>query len=628
MKRLALAVAAALVLLSLAFALLLGALDRALLDGPFARLLSARFHRQIRFESLQANLLSFDPTLTVRGLVIDNPAALGGGHLAEVRWLHLSFYRAALWHGSFRLRTIAADGVDLHLIRIRPGENNWTFSTSPGSGPAFEPFRGVTRLSISDGHVDIRDHGRKLVIAGPFGQDTTGSLPFHLAGSGTLAGFPVAIALRGGPLHGSAVGQSWPLIARIIDGATRVDAHGTTGDAFSVSIFDLAIAARGPNIADLGYLFHLSAPNSMPYQLRAHGQSDGEHFAFSGMSGVVGHSDVRGWIRSDHSQARKQIRAAVISNVLDRNDVEALLAPVPSRAMARAMPGAVKVTANSRWLLPDAPFGLTRIRSTDFDITVRAGSVANFALPLHNLSTGVRLNQGVLHFDRFASELYGGRLTGAASLDARDDLPRLVVTGRLRHARLIRTAAGNALGANAALNLSFDVHGPGRSVHEAAGRATGTVAMRMSGGVVPRRAGWIMGGDLLRAIGASDRMKNGLPLTCAAIDLSGSGGPFSVRRFKVQTPLGFATGSGIVDFGREEMRILMQGHPSQQRLFQISTPLQIEGPLQKPVLTILPGGHARKLGLKGKFGIVLSPVASLLPLGQDKLPAASTSVSC
>ena len=313
-----LAIAALLALLGLAFVLVLGALDRGMLDGMFARMLSARFHRQIRFDGLQTRLLSADPGLTVQGVTIDNPARLHGGHLAEVRWLHLSVDRGALWHGSFRLRTIAARGVSLHLVRFGPMDNNWTFSSSPGSGPAFEPLRGVSSLSITDSRIDMRDYGRQLQIAGVFGQDATGVLPFHLAGKGTLAGYPVSAALRSGPLHGSAVGRPWPFTAGIVDGATTADAHGTSGDAFEVDAFDLVIAVKGPNLADLGYLFRLIVPNSPPYRLRAHGWSDGTLFAFTNLSGVVGHSDVRGWISSDHSQARRRIRAAFVSRRLDR----------------------------------------------------------------------------------------------------------------------------------------------------------------------------------------------------------------------------------------------------------------------------------------------------------------------
>jgi uncharacterized protein involved in outer membrane biogenesis len=625
--RVAVAIGALLLVLACAFALLLAALDAHQLDGLFARLVSARLHRPVRFATLDAHLLSRDPHITVRGLVIDNPPRLHGGHLAEADWLRVGLDGAALWHGSLRLRTVAARGLHLHLIRFGPRNNNWTFTTSPGTGPAFEPLRSVERLVIADGRIDIKDLGRQLEVAGSFRHDASGARPVHMAGAGTLAGFPVSVRLQGGQLHGAGVGPPWPFAARIVDGDTMVDANGTSGDAFNFGSFDLAIAAQGPNLADLGYLFHFIVPNSAPYRLRMQGRSDGSLFDFSGLSGIVGRSDVTGWIRSDHGQARRQIRAGFALGLLDRTDIEALLAPIPTRALARRTSGAVRVAGTGRWLLPDAPFGLDRMRMADFSVAIRAQALGGFALPLRNLATSVTLQQGLLRFTPFTSDLYGGRLVGAGSLNARQDVPRLTVQGRLRDARLAQTPMGNALGPNARLDLTMKVQGRGRSIHDAAGNAAGTIGLHATGAMIPRRAAWIMGGDLLRALGASGKAAT-VPVSCAAIDLGGSGGPFAVRGFRIESPLGTASGSGSVDFGQERMTILLQGHPSEKRLFQVATPLRIAGPLMAPVLTVLPGDHARKLGLKGKLGVALSPIVGILPLGHDKPKAASTNVGC
>jgi uncharacterized protein involved in outer membrane biogenesis len=607
---------------------LLALIDSGALDQSVARYASMRLHRNIRFAGLDARLVSFHPSLTFRGLIVDNPSQLHGGYLAKADVLRLWLDPWALWHASVRLRDVSADGLDLHLIRFAPRINNWTFSSSPGNGPAFEPLRGVRAFQITNGHIDLVDHGRDLHFVGHFKMAPAGKMPFALRGNGTMARYPITANIVGGPIHGVAVGRPWPLSASMTDGATQVHANGTSGDAFNLTGFDFALQASGPNLADLGYLFHLLVPNSAPYRLEANAHTDGTHYLFNNITGVLGASVIRGEIRSDHGEARRRIDARFNAQTLTRADIETLLAPIPPRVRARSTSGAVQASGTGRWLLPDAPFGLARLRAADFTISLTAAHVSGFALPLEQLETDIELDNGSLRFTRFRSRLYGGFLEANASLDGRRDVPRLAMIAKARGVRLIETPIGQALGPNARTDFSVDVKGDGRSVHEAAGRATGLIDIRATGAVLPRRAAWILGGDLLRAVGASASSNNGAPITCAAMTLQSSGSPFEVRRFRLSSPLGSAVASGTVDLGAERMHILLQGRPAQKRLFQVATPILLDGPLARPTARLLPSDHARKLGLTGKVGVLLSPLAGLIPMGHNPPSGASTNIGC
>jgi len=592
-------------------AILLQGADSGDLNGFFQRRIEAQLHRRVAIGVIQLQLLSRDPTIDVRNLVIANPEWLHGGNLAEVDRLVAHVELAPVLAGRLRVRAIAVTGLRLHLLRFAPSRNNWTFSSGPGNGPAFAPLAPTQSLSITQARVDILDYGRRLFLAGPFRHAPQGARPFAFQSQGSLGGFPVSLEATGGQLNGPGVGPAWPFHAHLVDAATTVDAQGVAAQPFDLGRYDLGLAASGPNLADLGYLFDLAMPNSAPYVLRFRARSDGRHFGFTNLRGAIGTSDVTGSINSDHSAARRSLTGWFRSKTLARADIDALLSPIPSRAVARAASGAVKGAATGRWLLPDAPFGLTRLRANDFDFIVEANRTAGYALPFRNLRTRIVTSAGVLRFPLFAADVYLGRLTGRGSLDGRSAIPTLSVHARLSRAHL--AAIGMAQPPNAAIDLAIDLSGSGISVHEAASRARGTASIFLTGGVLPHRAGWVLGGDLLRAIGGGSS-RTTLPISCTTASLRADGdGLLSVTALGMQTPVGITRGSGSLDLGRERLDFKLQGQPADKHALQFVTPVRIAGPLLRPQVTVLPGRGARALGLRGTLGLVLTPLAGLLP---------------
>jgi AsmA family protein len=611
-----------------AVGILLGLADRGLFDARIARWASARLHRPVRIGGLRLHLLARDPTITLDHLEIGNPAWLHGGDLVKIDTLTAHVEPGWLLAGRLRARTIVAKGVQLHLIRFAPRRNNWTLTDHPRPGPAFAPLATTQALIIDDAHVDVRDYGRDLFLSGPFRHLAAGARPFSFRAEGQLKGFPVSLALRGGQLNGPGVGPAWPFHAQLRDAVTWLDAQGVSGQPFDLGSYDLGLTAHGPNLADLGYLFRFSMPNSAPYAIRLRARSDGDHFGFSNLQGVMGRSDLSGWIQSDHSRDHRRIRAAFRLAQLDRSDVDALLSEIPPREKARAVSGAVKGVATGRWLLPDAPFGLARIRASDFDFTIHAARMSGYPLPLRTVSTRIVSTGGRLRVPAFRASLYGGAVTGSGQLDARTDTPHLSVEGRLQAAKL--AAIGFRQPSSAELTAEIRMAGTGLSVHDAAGHASGTATMRVTGATMPRRAGWILAGDLLRAIanpGARDAPAE-IPIGCAAASFQSTGsGIFQLTGLGVESPLGHAQGTGAVDLGQETVAMILQGQPNRKRLLQLTTPVRLAGPLLHPSVSLLPGGGARALGLKGAIGVGLTPIAGLLPI-KDKALRFAPMIAC
>lgn len=587
-------------LLLLLFALALATLalvDRGWLDGPIARTASFKLGRTVRFRHLQTHLLTHDPEVRIEGLTIGNPDWISQDNLAEIGALtvHLRFWPMLV--GRAQVTALTLDGPVLHLVRLGPRRNNWKMGHGGGGGPAFAPLRGVGAFSIADGRITFSDYGRHLFVAGRFAQVPDGSLPFTMTGSGTLKGGPISFHARGGPLHGKAVGKPYPFMVDLIDGLTVLHARGTSGDAFDLRKYALNVSAHGPNLADIGYIFSLITPNSAPYRLTTQASSDGVHLRFDALDAHMGASRIKGRIWSDHSTARREVRGDFVAPILARQDINAMLASVPARNVASTQSGAVQPGPRSRWLLSDAPISLRRLRGADFDFRIHVGTLTGYALPLSNIATRIDLDHGLLDFPYFNARLYSGKVAGSGGIDGTQATPALRARIALTGARLAEIGQAAPSPTPGRLDLRFDLAGVGDSLHAAASTATGSLALSVAGASVPKKAAWILGGDLLRAAlggGHSD-----MPQRCASAEFKGKGGVLRLQVLAIGTDLGTASGTGSIDLGTERVALIVQGQPSRRRLFQIAAPVRIEGPWTKPVIKVLVGHDARKLGLTG-----------------------------
>jgi uncharacterized protein involved in outer membrane biogenesis len=513
----------------------------------------------------------------------------------------------------------------LHLIRLRDGRNNWTLgSDSPGE-PAFAALRGTQTLRISGGELSLDDRTRDLRFAGTFAQDADTRLPFSLHGRGMLQGGGIVLTARGGPLHGASVDRPYPFVARLVDGGLIMRARGTSREPFDFTGYNLVIASQGPNLADFAYLFSLQAPNSAPFSLTLVAQADGPMVSFTSVSGRTGGSDFTGWIRSDQRTRRHKVTAELRSKRWTREDVRAWLSPLPSRGIARTTSGRMAVEPAGAWILSNEAFPVEQLRAIDIDSGVKVASLDGYTLPLRSVRAHVKLDHGRLLIAKLKARLFAGLVSGAVQLDVAGRTPLLGVSGAVRGLDLgrIQTSPSSRLGGR--LDLQMNLRGRGGSIHSAAATAAGKASMRITAGILPRPAAFLLGGDLIRAVGTFGKGRSAVAMRCARASFVGSQGKFFVRDLTMRTAEGATTGHGSLVLGTEQVSLRLDGQPTERRLFQVALPVLVQGSLSHPSVTLLPHPNARKLGLKGKLGVALSPIVALLPLGRGPHAAAGCS---
>lgn len=606
-----------LALLAGAFVALLAIADAGLLDRPIQRWASHRLRRTVTFKKLSMQLLSRHPRVDLEGLSISNPTWMRGGSVADVARLSATFRPSAMLIGSLEPSVIAVDGLSLHLVRVNPNRNNWTFGKPRNGQRAFGFLRSVRRLTVTAGGVDWIDLPRRLRFRASVLHEGGGEMPLRFEGQGELDGVPLGLAARGGPLYGISVDKPYPFVARMIDGATVVDAAGTSGDAFDLTRFRLAINAHGPNLADLGYLFNLRAPNSPPFRLATTAEGDGTRFTFNPLQVRLGGSDVRGWMRSNHTSQRHRATAELWSASWTKEDVRAVLAPIPPRTAARSRSGALPRDRRSRWILPDTAFPIENLRGIDLRARVHVRGVRGYPLPLDHLDAAIDLDNGKLTYSSVRAEIYGGKLAGSATLDVHRPTPVLTVAGAIDGLQLGRIPSRPGTRLSGELAITARLSGAGRSVHEAASNASGTMTVGIRQGAVPPAAAFMLGGDTLKAIRSMGDVRRPIGLDCLSARFSAARGRLVTHSLAIKTGAGDTLGRGMVNLGQESIRFTLFGRPTHPRPFQLAMPILIEGPVTHPKASVLPAPNATKLGLKGKLGVALSPLAALLPLGKQ-----------
>lgn len=589
------------------------AADRGLLDSRIAAVASRRLGRPISFDSLDMHLLRLHPSVDVEGLRVANPEDFGPGAMLTAAHLHVELRAWALIWSHAAVRSLRADGVVLSLVRIGPDHNNWVTPHHRHGLPEFEPLHSLADFQVYDARLRFRDLGRHLDVAGRLAIGR-GAAPLRFTGTGQFLGTPINVSFAGGPLHGDAVGQPYPFAAKLQDGSTHVAASGTSVQPFDLSGYHLKVSSDGPNLADLGYLFHLITPNSRPYRLSALATSANGEVRVDNLAIRTGGSLVSGAIWSDHRQPRRDILADFRASTLQRDDINAILAQIPSHMQARSRTGEIPSIGPSRFVVSDAPLGLARLRATDLDFRIRVDRLLGYPLAFENITARFDIDHGILSMPSFQADLFGGTVRATGRIDARSDLPDINFSTRLRGVSLSSFPGATSTAASGTVDSDLEIAGRGISFHAAAASGRGHLQIALRNLVLPKAAEWMLAGDLIRGASAAfGRAKAQGPVTIAAGPFAGSDGLLLADRASALSVLGRAQGDASVDFQSERFCLLLVGRPARKRLFQVAAPVRIEGPWLRPTVHVLPGDKARALGLHGTLGTILTPIAGLIP---------------
>ncbi len=136
------------------------------------------------------------------------------------------------------------------------------------------------------------------------------------------------------------------------------------------------------------------------------------------------------------------------------------------------------------------------------------------------------------------------------------------------------------------MQARVNITGAGRSVHQIAASANGTVQVQIPHGAIRDSIAELTGIDL-RGLGLwLSKNKREIPLRCAVAEFKAQDGALTAQNLLVDTDAVLITGEGQIHLDSEALDLVVRGHPKSVRLFRLRTPVLMRGTLSHPAVSI------------------------------------------
>jgi uncharacterized protein involved in outer membrane biogenesis len=570
------------------------------LRDPVIRYVAGHSQRQIRVDGrFQAVLFSLHPRIVADEVTIGNPPWMPPGQTAEIGHLELTYDLIP----DFRLRAVVLERATLHLARQENGHSNWQ-SRPPGSGRGTGPPL-IHSLRMPNARVFYDDARRRLKFDGTITAqdlpDGGAAPPLRIEGAGQLNGRPAHFALNCDPLASVARNHPYRFDFMEASSATLLTGKGEVPKPFDFNYLDLAFESTGADMKDLYFLTGLGLPETGQYHLNGHFNRDDLHLEFNGLQARSGQSDMHGKIVVDTSRdaAPSHTHADLRSKLLRMSDLGAQAA---GRAPASDKKGR---------LLPDTPLHLQGARRFIAESEFHADTLEVGHTPVRDFATRVKINLGTIEMAPLSGTVRDGKISGGVKVDVREDVPRADVDLRVAHMKLLAPTEGKPPPVEGPLQGRIALQGKGKSLHDLAANATGTVTAVLPRGALRSSLAELAGFDLrgLGLMASGNKGDTGIRCGIASFDVKD--GTMTSQRLLLDTDPVLITGEGTIDLGSEALDLQLVGRPKHPRL-RVRAPLLVRGTLRHPSFSIEAKKSMAQAGAGIALGVLLTPVAAML----------------
>src|ERR1700676_2633061 len=603
-RRVLASTAAALIAVIAVVAVLSAALDAGYLRGPFVRFLTAHAGRKIQIDgALETHFLSRHPRMTAERVTIGNPPWTPPGVTAEIEKIGLVFQIPGFGH-SFGIQRLEMDAATLHLVRDSRGHANWQ-RTDPDRGPQGDlPL--IRSLSMRRAHVVLDDARGHLQFKGTVSaQDATGTgaaPPLRIEGAGELNGREATFEITADPLASASRRNAYGFAFAERSSGSRLTGSGSLTRAFDFEEIGAPFEASGEDLEDLYFLTGVRLVNTGSYRLSGKGARRGTHTLFSNLTVTSGQSDVQANVSIDSASGPRKFTAEFESRMIRTADLGL-------RAAGREHdPEAERLLLSNAMLNPSA------VRRGDWVVQFRGRRIDVHRVSLHEVSAKMTIDQGVLAVAPLQADVLGGKLTAHLKVDARTDSPASDVDLKLAGVQLGQLDHKDAgpPPAEGALQARVRVRGQGRSIHQVAASANGTVTAVVTHGTIRTSLAELTGIDL-RALGLMlTKNKQETGIRCVVAGLQAHDGILEAQSLIADTDPVLITGEGQLHLDSESLDFKLRGHPKSVRLFRLRAPVLVRGTLIHPAIGIEARKAVAQTAEAVALGVVLTPLAGML----------------
>jgi uncharacterized protein involved in outer membrane biogenesis len=653
---------AALVLLPL---VLLAAAELAgwpFLRQPVQQALERAAHVPVRLDGdFRAHLL-WRPRLVAEALHVGPGAGLALPHLVQARDVTLVWRWSDVWrwrqgHG-LRIEALHAVQVDARLQRLADGRASWqigrpalappaTAASASIAAPSPSAPVGATTsrsrllaslprfgsLVVERGLIELDDQpGRTRVnieLSARDGQPPPQPGAYQARIEGRYRGHPLQLQVgSGSPLPLLEDGAGAPSVAFTLRGRAgeaRLSFDGQAAALIGARRLQGELRLSGPSLGRAGEVLGLTLPATPPFEFGGAVAHAGGLWALKVARARIGRSRLSGEFEYDGRQQPRRLVGRLAGPLLLLSDLgPAVGTPGPT--------GAATPPSSRGRVLPQRRFDLPSLRLMDADVAVAIDQL-DFGTPairpLRPVQARLLLDDAVLQLRDLQAGSGANRVAGWMQLDARsavarwgadlsfdvaelaDWLPALRSPGPRRTVNPSKPLPPYLSGH---LNGRLQVSGQGRSTAEILATLRGRTRLALRDGSMSHLVTEAAGLDLAQGLGLWMRGDQPLPLHCARLDLAITQGVVRPQLALVDNPDSRIRIEGQVDLRSEALALRATVRPKDFSPLSLRTPITVTGTLADPVVGVEGGRLARRLLGAAALGVVVAPVAALLPL--------------
>ncbi|WP_395453187.1 AsmA family protein [Azospirillum melinis] len=598
--------------------------------GFVARRASAALNREVAIDGDLRVHLGNPIRIHLEGLRVANADWAQDRTMAEIRALDASLRPWPLLRGNWELPELKVEGPKLILEKNGKGEANWNFG--PPNAEKAVAKQAVTpdkrgdipvieRLLIADGRIRYRDPTGDIDIDNTINTATgdNDSDTVQLNGKGNFAGKPFTLAVEGGSLlYLRDDPKPYPLKIDAAVGKTKGRIEGSVAEPVKLEGVDLSVALSGNDLAEIFPILGIPTPKTRPYSISGHLSREGGLWAFHGMNGKVGESDLSGDLSVDTNGERPMVKADLTSNRLAAQDLAGLIGASPRGS------GDYPTRGNGR-VIPATPVNVEMLRNTDMDVRLRGKRVEAPFAPLQDLDMRVRLANGDLHFDPLSLGIGGGRIAGTVQVDGSRKVPAMRTNLDIRAMKLStffsETSLAGQIGGTVAGRIQLA--GSGKTVADLLGSSDGKIGVAVDGGRVTSLAVKGLKTNILETLGVVISGSKPMPFNCLVGNMSVQNGVAQVEALVLDTPETLVTGKGRISLRNESLDLRIVGDSKSPQVFATHVPVLVGGTLGNPDIGVDPTESAARGAAAVALGVLLTPLAGVLPFldpGSEEQP--------
>jgi uncharacterized protein involved in outer membrane biogenesis len=564
------------------------ALDAGLLHDSLVKLIASHVERPVQVEGeLRLHILSSHPRLVAERVTIGSPPWTPPGTAVTAAKVSVLFATPHLGQ-DLVIDRLDIDGAVLHLFRDAAGHANWQMKNPDKSDPQGLPI--VHSLSMQGARVLLNDQQKHRQFDGTVSahdaRGGAGPPPLRIEGKGQLNGRPVDFELDGDPLATASADKHFAFSFSERSSGSRLVGKGFLLQPFDLHQFDASFEATGADLKDIYYLTGTRLIDTGSYRLSGKLSRRGYVSSFSELSVASGQSDARGTASIDSTHGLTTIQADFASQLLR-------LADLGPHAAGRDP----ESPENANLLLSTATPDPTAMRRSEVAFKFRARKLEAGRLTLSAVTVKMTDDHGELAVGPASAELLGGKISGDLKIDARMAVPLVSLDVRINGLQLgqyPRKQPGPPA-IEGPLSMRASLKGQGRSMHDVAASADGTLTVTLPSGMVRDSLAELTGIDF-RGLGLLlTKNKKEVPVRCGVASFVAANGTLTAKNLVLDTEPVLIAGEGFIKLGTEDLDLVLRGYPKTTRILQLRSPITIRGTLKAPKVGI--EAHDSKLVL-------------------------------